>query len=44
MPERLHGAAHPLTGWFSFAGRNRSYLMALDQDYEALYAKQYWNV
>jgi CelD/BcsL family acetyltransferase involved in cellulose biosynthesis len=40
MPQRLHGHPHPLTGWFSFQGRNRSYLMALDADYEALYARK----
>ena len=38
MPERLHGHPHPLTAWFSFAGRNRSYIMSLEGGYDALYA------
>lgn len=38
MPARLHGLAHPLTAWFTLAGRNTSYVLALTAPYDVLYA------
>jgi CelD/BcsL family acetyltransferase involved in cellulose biosynthesis len=40
MPERLHGFAHPLSSWFSFRGRNRSYVMSLADGFEAVHARK----
>jgi CelD/BcsL family acetyltransferase involved in cellulose biosynthesis len=38
MPETMHGLPHPLQSTFRLLGPNKSYAMALQGDYEALYA------
>lgn len=40
MPAFWEGHEHPMTGWFSFAGPNFSYVLKLGQDYETLYARK----
>lgn len=40
MPARWEGHAHPLASWFSFAGRNLSYVLRLAEDYETIYARK----
>ncbi|NJM30460.1 MAG: GNAT family N-acetyltransferase [Rhizobiales bacterium] len=38
MPEALHGACHPLVRLFNLRGANRSFAMALRENYDELYA------
>jgi CelD/BcsL family acetyltransferase involved in cellulose biosynthesis len=38
MPEALHGASHPLVRLFNLRGANRSFAMALRENYDELYA------
>lgn len=40
MPAVWEGHEHPMTSWFSFAGRNLSYVLRLGQDYETVYARK----
>jgi CelD/BcsL family acetyltransferase involved in cellulose biosynthesis len=40
MPLAWEGHEHPLKSWFSFAGPNFSYLLALSGDYEQIYARK----
>jgi CelD/BcsL family acetyltransferase involved in cellulose biosynthesis len=40
MPGEFSGFPHPLSDWFSFAGANSSYVMKLEEDFEALYCEK----
>lgn len=40
MPVIWEDHEHPLKSWFSFAGRNFSYVLRLDQDFETVYARK----
>ena len=40
LPESLHGHPHPLVDWRTVRGANRSYTMALRENYEELYAEK----
>jgi CelD/BcsL family acetyltransferase involved in cellulose biosynthesis len=40
MPARWEDHEHPLKSWFSVAGRNLSYVLRLDADYETVYARK----
>lgn len=40
LPVELHGAPHPLSGWFSTIAANRSYTMELQPEFEELHARK----
>lgn len=40
MPAIWEDHAHPLTGWFSLAGPNSSYVLKLEGDFDAVYARK----
>lgn len=40
MPAVWEDHEHPLQSWFSFAGRNFSYVLRLGQDFDAVYARK----
>jgi len=40
MPDIWEGHDHPLKSWFSIAGRNFSYVLRLDPDFETVYARK----